>query len=128
MAASAHASTIVELPNGQKLRLKPPEGNLYMTIAKGDTMNGRLVFMGAVPAGDSTARDLGCQPSDVFVASTGVIGEPLDARKFEGVLADCAKRAADGPWSDAAKAIMANPQGGWIGASESRKDGQSAGY
>ena len=26
------------------------------------------------------------------------------------------------------QAIMANPHGGWIGASESRKDGQAAGY
>lgn len=47
----ASEATYVELPNGQKLRLKPPEGNPYMNIAKGDTMNGRLVFMGAVPAG-----------------------------------------------------------------------------
>ena len=52
------------------------------------------------------AKAAGCKQSEVFLASTGVIGEPLDASKFEGVLADCAKRAADGPWSDAAKAIM----------------------
>ena len=44
-------ATYIELPNGQKLRLKPPEGNPNMNIVKGDTMNGRLVFMGAVPAG-----------------------------------------------------------------------------
>lgn len=47
----ATAATYIELPNGQKLRLKPPEGNPNMNIVKGDTMNGRLVFMGAVPAG-----------------------------------------------------------------------------
>lgn len=47
----ASTETYLELPNGQKLRLKAPEGNPNMTIAKGDTMNGRLVFMGAVPAG-----------------------------------------------------------------------------
>ena len=52
------------------------------------------------------AKAAGCKPEEVFIASTGVIGEPLDATKFEGVLADCAKRAADGPWLDAAKAIM----------------------
>ncbi|WID99107.1 bifunctional glutamate N-acetyltransferase/amino-acid acetyltransferase ArgJ [Bosea vestrisii] len=52
------------------------------------------------------AKAAGCKAEEVFIASTGVIGEPLDATKFEGVLADCAKRAADGPWSDAAKAIM----------------------
>ncbi len=52
------------------------------------------------------AKAAGCKPEQVFIASTGVIGEPLDATKFEGVLVDCAKRAADGPWIDAAKAIM----------------------
>jgi len=52
------------------------------------------------------AKAADCKPEEVFIASTGVIGEPLDANKFEGVLADCAKRAADGPWLDAAKAIM----------------------
>lgn len=36
-------------------------------------------------------------------------------------------RFADGPYGGY-QAIMANPQGGWIGASESRKDGQAAGY
>lgn len=45
----ASTETYIELPNGQKLRLKPPEGNPNMNIVKGDTMNGRLVFMGAVP-------------------------------------------------------------------------------
>ncbi len=52
------------------------------------------------------AKAAGCKPHEVFIASTGVIGEPLDASKFEGVLQDCAKRVADGPWIDAAKAIM----------------------
>src|SRR5215207_6961737 len=42
---------------------------------------------------DIAARAARCAPDEVFLASTGVIGEPLDARKFEGVLADCAARA-----------------------------------
>lgn len=36
-------------------------------------------------------------------------------------------RYSDGPYGGY-QAIMVNPQGGWIGASESRKDGQAAGY
>ena len=52
------------------------------------------------------AKAAGCKPEEIFIASTGVIGEPLDATKFEGVLQDCAKRVADGPWIDAARAIM----------------------
>ncbi|WP_184715391.1 hypothetical protein [Caulobacter sp.] len=41
--------TYIQLPGGQKLMLKAPEGNPNMNIVNGDTMNGRLVFMGAVP-------------------------------------------------------------------------------
>jgi len=52
------------------------------------------------------AAAAGCRPEDVFLASTGVIGEPLDATKFEGVLEDCVRRAGGGPWIEAARAIM----------------------
>jgi glutamate N-acetyltransferase/amino-acid N-acetyltransferase len=51
-------------------------------------------------------RAAGCRSEEVFIASTGVIGEPLDASKFEGILDDCARRAVAGPWLDAARAIM----------------------
>jgi glutamate N-acetyltransferase/amino-acid N-acetyltransferase len=51
-------------------------------------------------------RALGCKPSEIYLASTGVIGEPLPAERFEGVLEACATRVAPGPWIDAARAIM----------------------
>jgi glutamate N-acetyltransferase/amino-acid N-acetyltransferase len=52
------------------------------------------------------AKAAGCSPSEVFLASTGVIGEPLDATKFNGVLGTLAGQAAPGEWMSAAKAIM----------------------
>jgi glutamate N-acetyltransferase/amino-acid N-acetyltransferase len=52
------------------------------------------------------ADAVGCRPKEVFLASTGVIGEPLDPAKFAGVVADAVSRAADEPWLAAAKAIM----------------------
>ncbi len=55
---------------------------------------------------DIAAKAVGCAPGEVFLASTGVIGEPLDATKFEGVVATLVHKAASGPWIDAAKAIM----------------------
>ena len=55
---------------------------------------------------DIAAKAAGCRANEVFLASTGVIGEPLDATRFNGVLEDCAKRVASGPWIDAARAIM----------------------
>ncbi len=52
------------------------------------------------------AKAVGCKPDEVFLASTGVIGEPLDATKFNGVLGTLADSAAPGEWMAAAKAIM----------------------
>ncbi|HST93766.1 MAG TPA: bifunctional ornithine acetyltransferase/N-acetylglutamate synthase, partial [Microvirga sp.] len=55
---------------------------------------------------DLAAAAAGCRASQVFIASTGVIGEPLEATKFEGVLQACEKKAKATAWVDAAKAIM----------------------
>ena len=52
------------------------------------------------------AEAAGCAPDEIFLASTGVIGEPLDPEKFRGVVGDIATRLVDGPWMDAARAIM----------------------
>jgi glutamate N-acetyltransferase/amino-acid N-acetyltransferase len=52
------------------------------------------------------AKAVGCKPGEVFLASTGVIGEPLDATKFNGVLGTLAEQAAPDDWMAAAKAIM----------------------
>ncbi len=52
-----------------------------------------------------TAAHLGCQPSDVFVASTGVIGVPLPIDKAEAGL-DAAYAASPCSWVDAAETIM----------------------
>ena len=48
----------------------------------------------------------GCSVKEVFLASTGVIGEPLDATKFEGVMQTLKQDAAPGRFLDAARAIM----------------------
>lgn len=55
---------------------------------------------------DSAAKAVGCATSEVFLASTGVIGEPLDASKFAGVLGEMKDRAKGDFWLEAAKAIM----------------------
>ena len=55
---------------------------------------------------DIAAKAAGCAPAEVFLASTGVIGEPLDPQKFAGVLDETATRLAEGPYLDAARAIM----------------------
>ena len=52
------------------------------------------------------ARAAGCKPADVFLASTGVIGEPLKVKAFDGVMDGLAANAKAGHFLDAAKAIM----------------------
>src|SRR5437899_3341289 len=52
------------------------------------------------------AKAFACKPDEVFLASTGVIGEPLDATKFNGVLGTLVESAMPGEWMNAARAIM----------------------
>ena len=52
------------------------------------------------------ARAVGCKPNDIFLASTGVIGEPLNAQAFDGVMEGLVANAKADFWLDAAKAIM----------------------
>jgi glutamate N-acetyltransferase/amino-acid N-acetyltransferase len=48
----------------------------------------------------------GCREDEVFMASTGVIGEPMPAAKITRLLAELAARGAPGNWRSAADAIM----------------------
>lgn len=52
------------------------------------------------------SKALGVSPEEVFVASTGVIGEPLDARKFEPVMPALVQNLQPTGWLEAARAIM----------------------
>jgi glutamate N-acetyltransferase/amino-acid N-acetyltransferase len=52
------------------------------------------------------AEVVGCKPGEVLIASTGVIGEPLDAEKFVRVLRPAALAARPENWKAAARAIM----------------------
>lgn len=49
---------------------------------------------------------VGCAPEEVFVASTGVIGEPLPDDRLTAALADLTKLLRPDAWPDAAAAIM----------------------
>ncbi|MEN0001841.1 MAG: bifunctional glutamate N-acetyltransferase/amino-acid acetyltransferase ArgJ [Pseudomonadota bacterium] len=55
---------------------------------------------------DMAASALGCAGSEIFISSTGVIGEPLDASKFDSLLAETIQRATEDGWAAAAGAIM----------------------
>lgn len=62
-----------------------------------DASNKTAVYAGEV---------FGCKKSEVFLASTGVIGEPMDASNFDKKLRDVKQIATGDGWEEAAKAIM----------------------
>mgnify|MGYP003644475552 CR=1 FL=1 len=55
---------------------------------------------------EAAAKAVGCDPAEVFLASTGVIGEPLDAGRFAHLLAGLAGSGEEDRWRAAAEAIM----------------------
>jgi len=57
-------------------------------------------------SGQLLAKAAGCKPGDIYLCSTGVIGEPLPAEKFSGVVDDLVANARPDGWEMAARAIM----------------------
>src|SRR5215210_2222316 len=88
-----------KLPGGKARALVVNSGNANAFTGKSGRVATRLTAQLA-------AQAIGCRPAEVFLASTGVIGEPLDGRKFEGVMDRLVAQAAPGGWLGAAKAIM----------------------
>jgi glutamate N-acetyltransferase / amino-acid N-acetyltransferase len=86
-----------------------PHGMARALVANSGTAN---AFTGArgreavMSVADAVASALGCLQSDVYLASTGVIGEPLDARKIAPLVAELIAAAKPDGYEDAARAIM----------------------
>jgi glutamate N-acetyltransferase / amino-acid N-acetyltransferase len=55
---------------------------------------------------EATAQAVGCAANEVYLASTGVIGEPLDVHKFAHLLAGLVRSASADAFEIAARAIM----------------------
>ncbi len=56
--------------------------------------------------GKAAAKAASCTEGEVFLASTGVIGEPLDAGRFSHLLEGLVRDARPDLWKEAASAIM----------------------
>ena len=87
------------LPGGKARALVVNSGNANaFTGAKGRAS--------AESVAAHAAKLIGCDAGQVFVSSTGVIGEPLDAAKINAVLPNIVKAADANQWQNAARAIM----------------------
>src|ERR1700738_898738 len=90
-------------------RAKLPRGfarALVVNSGNANAFTGKTGRQSTTLTAQIAANAVGCGANEVFLASTGVIGEPLDATKFNGVLGTLAAQAAPGEWIGAAKAIM----------------------
>ena len=79
---------------------------LVVNSGNANAFTGKAGQEGVREIADEAAAVTGCLPQEVFMASTGVIGEPLPASKIAKVLAALAAQGAAGHWRDAADAIM----------------------
>ncbi len=80
---------------------------LVVNSGNANAFTGRKGRQATATTAQAAAAALGCGRDEVFLASTGVIGEPLDAGRFTHLLAR-PRRARRRPdrWADAGKAIM----------------------
>ena len=58
----------------------------------------------------AAAKLLKCSPQEVYISSTGVIGEPPPAEKILGGLPGAFAAVSAEGWSDAARAILTTPK------------------
>jgi glutamate N-acetyltransferase/amino-acid N-acetyltransferase len=79
---------------------------LVVNSGNANTFTGKKGAEATCMTAQAAAAAVGCAPDEVYVSSTGVIGEPLDASKFAHLLAGLARSAAPDAWAEAAKAIM----------------------
>ncbi|CAL8976948.1 Arginine biosynthesis bifunctional protein ArgJ [Rhodoplanes serenus] len=79
---------------------------LVVNSGNANAFTGRSGVAATKLTADITAKAAGCKPAEVFLASTGVIGEPLPAERFGGVMDGLVQGAAPGCWEEAARAIM----------------------
>jgi glutamate N-acetyltransferase/amino-acid N-acetyltransferase len=79
---------------------------LVVNSGNANAFTGKEGQAGTQEIAQSAAGAIGCRAHDVFLASTGVIGEPLPAKKITAILGDLAQSGAAGGWRAAAEAIM----------------------
>ena len=79
---------------------------LVVNSGNANAFTGKAGVEGVREIAAAAAAVTGCRAQEVFMASTGVIGEPLPAGKITAVLAGLASQGAAGHWRAAADAIM----------------------
>jgi glutamate N-acetyltransferase / amino-acid N-acetyltransferase len=86
-----------------------PGGKVRAIVVNSGTANvftGRAGWQVVETTAATAARLLGCEPSEVFISSTGVIGEPPPADRISAALPQIIPLLDAAAWETAARAIM----------------------
>ena len=90
-------------------RLNLPHGRARILVVNSGNANAFTGSKGraaTLATGEAAAHATGASMNEVFLASTGVIGEPLKAERFTGLLEGMVKDARADRWHGAGEAIM----------------------
>jgi glutamate N-acetyltransferase/amino-acid N-acetyltransferase len=79
---------------------------LVVNAGNANVFNGAAGLRAVEATANAAAATLGTVPERIFLASTGVIGEPLPAQKIVAVLDDLKARLHEDRFAEAASAIM----------------------
>ena len=97
---------------------------LVVNSGNANAFTGRAGEETARAVAQSAAGIVGCRAQEVFLASTGVIGEPLEEEKITRVLGSIAQEASASGWRAAAEAIMTTDTFPKLATAMARIDGQ----
>jgi glutamate N-acetyltransferase/amino-acid N-acetyltransferase len=79
---------------------------LVVNAGNANVFTGRAGRAAVKASAEAAARLVGCRAREVFIASTGVIGQQLPVEKLEAALPALHASLSDGAWERAARAIM----------------------
>ncbi|MBC7434286.1 MAG: bifunctional glutamate N-acetyltransferase/amino-acid acetyltransferase ArgJ [Rubritepida sp.] len=79
---------------------------LVVNAGNANVFTGKAGRVATKATADAAAKLLGCKPREVFLASTGVIGEPLPHERLTAALPALHAALTDTAWADAARGIM----------------------
>jgi glutamate N-acetyltransferase/amino-acid N-acetyltransferase len=79
---------------------------LVVTAGNSNVFTGKAGRETCKATAEAMAKLAGCRPGEVFLASTGVIGEKLPTEKLTAALPDVHAALEADPWRHAARAIM----------------------
>ncbi len=79
---------------------------LLVNAGNANVFNGTAGDEAVRRSAEAAAQALGCLPEEIYVASTGVIGEPFPEHKITAVMDGLSRRLTRTGWEAAARAIM----------------------